>query len=141
MDLALLETLKYKMATEKKIVDIWEYFMDYFGDHEEFIELGASTNDDNLIAVIAQSLGTLYQKDIVFLQTFMIGLPEHNFIHGGFTFEKRYGNFLYDTEFKVGIITIPNASPDGENKFIRFTSTELPEGTIANIMRTTPLGL
>lgn len=129
------------MATEKKIVDIWEYYMDYFGDHEEFIKLGVATNDDNLIAVIGQSLGTLYQKEVVFLQTFMIGLPEHNFIHGCFNFEKRYGNFLYDTEFKVGVITIPDMSPDGENKFIRFTSTELPQGTLDNFMRSTQLGL
>src|SRR5947209_4498044 len=106
MDLSLLATLKKKLLTAREFSEVAAYFLDHFGDKPEFIHLGEGTTDPFLEAVLAQVAGQLFQRSVVVHDIRLIRLPDHGFIHGGFTMEGKLGTLIYFEDVRVGLIVI-----------------------------------
>ena len=54
MDRAQLQPLKQELLHEKRLSRIWLFFMDHFGDKEEFTAVGEQARDPFVEAVIAE---------------------------------------------------------------------------------------
>jgi hypothetical protein len=121
MDLSKLATLKSKLLTADNFGEVTGYFLDHFGDHPIFIELGEPTRDDFLEQVLAQVAGQLFGRNVVMRDIRLVRLPEHGFIHGGFLVEGKVGTIIYFEDERKGLISIAWSLSPPETKYARFT--------------------
>ena len=124
MDLSLLNTLKKKMNEAKVFSEVWEYFLDNFGEKDEFHKVGQRWPlDPNLIMAINESAKALGMGSLRLEKTILVGIPEYGFVHGG-TFIDRYPtSILYFPAINKGMLSISMINKgEFETKFVRFTS-------------------
>jgi hypothetical protein len=127
MDLALLATLKEKIVHAKNFTEIWEYFMDHFGEDPEFIEQGERVQHPFLEAVLAQVGAQLFGKQVSVTDFILTRLAEHQFLHGGGILGGRLTNVMYFEDIHVGLLAVVmSMSPKSETKMIRFSGRPMP---------------
>jgi hypothetical protein len=120
MDLSKLATLKAKLLTAKHFGEVTGYFLDHFGDHPAFLDLGEPTTDDFLDQVLAQVAGQLFGRSVVIHGIRLVRLPEHSFVHGGFSVEGKVGTLIYFEDERKGLISIAWSLSPPETKYARF---------------------
>ena len=126
MDLSLLETLRYKIATAKVFADVFEYFFDHFGEDMEFLDLGESADDDLLLNLLGQVGGVIFKTDKVRLDGLrLVRIADYHFIHGGMTMNGAIANVIYCDDIQQGILAVhrPRVSPP--TQFVRFSAEML----------------
>ncbi len=127
LDLSLLATLKDKLTTASNFSDPLTYFFDHFGDSPEFIALGDRADDPFLEAVIDQVGQQLFRGKAARVDNLLLTrLPEHGFIHGGFTLNGRLGNLFYFEDVRLGLMAVVMSVAPSDTKIMRFTGKPMP---------------
>jgi hypothetical protein len=126
VDLTKLATLKAKLLTAKNFGDVLGYFLDHFGDHPAFLDLGEPTTDEFLVQVLAQVAGQLFGRSVAVRNIRLVRLPEHEFIHGGFSVEGKVGTLIYFEDQHQGLISVAWSLSPPETKYARFTGRPVP---------------
>jgi hypothetical protein len=128
MDLTLLATLKEKIASAKDFGSVWSYFFDHFGEDPAFIALGERTQDAFLEAILLQVGGELFGRQVALGNLLLTRLPEHHFIHGGFTLGGKLANVIYFDDIQTGLLAVLFSVTPSETKMVRFTGRRMPSG-------------
>jgi len=127
MDLSLLATLRYKIATATNFSDVFNFFFDHFGEVPEFFECGEPADDPVLIKLISVVSGELFKTQRIELANMrLIEIKSEQFIHGPLMINGAMATVLYCTALQKGILCIQRPSKRGYTEFIRFTSEMLP---------------
>jgi hypothetical protein len=121
MDLSKLATLKAKLLTAQNFGEVLGYFLDHFGDHPAFLELGEPTADDFIEQVLEQVAGQLFGRKVAVKNMRLVRLPDHGFTHGGFSVEGKVGTLIYFEDEHKGLISIAWSLAPPETKYARFT--------------------
>lgn len=127
-----LAPLKRRLQTAKELKKILEYFLDHYGDHNEFREMGVPDYPDYLqeivIRVCIEIMSSVPRAvagaigDMVMLENhFMLRVGEH-FYHGSGQIGGNVLVVLYFADINKGLcaISLPN-----ETKFSRFTAVPI----------------
>jgi hypothetical protein len=119
MKLKNLLQLKEKLQKEKDLGKIYTYYMDEFGDHEEFTDLGEQGENNFLLQVIAQVCQHLFGKAVNVDGILLIYIPEYKFFHAPFFANNHIGGVIYFEDIQTGLLAA--SSGDGMVKYSRFT--------------------
>jgi hypothetical protein len=124
MNINLLQKLKQKLKQEPKLADIWEFYMDYFADHEEFTDMGEPLRDEVLDAALINCCKEMYagKADKIVVEFMSIYLAKQRFFHGPVEIDGRYGGMFYFEDIKTGMVAIPGEDP--MVNYSRFSITE-----------------
>ena len=118
-----LEDLKSRLSREKRLNKVWSFYMDHFADHEEFIAVGHRTSHsliEKVVPMITKQISGKTSKDL-----FLILIPEYQFIHGGFTVEKRIGGVIYFEQTLTGMVALSDILPSSQVHYSRFTGQNM----------------
>jgi hypothetical protein len=127
VDLTLLDTLRFKIATDKVLADTFEYFFDNFGEVPEFFKVGAPVIDNFLVQLLTQIGGELFKtRKITVRDSRMFRIEEYNFIHGGLTMNGAVANVIYFDDIQQGILAVHRPSAQGATDFVRFSAHAAP---------------
>jgi hypothetical protein len=121
MNLNLLDTLKVKMHTSKNLAEVWEYFMDNFGESEEFMQLGERAGSPVLEAILSEIAKQLFAKPVSLNNLMLVRLEEQSFVHGGCTLGNKMGSLFYFEDIQVGLLTVLWSFTPSDTKLIRFS--------------------
>ena len=136
MDLSLLETLRYKIATGKDFADVFTYFFDHFGEVPAFFDVGAPTQDELLMTLLSHVGGALFKTKRVSLSNMrLIGIKEHDFIHGALTINGAMASVIYCTDLQQGILSVYRPAKNPHTDFIRFSAEMLPPNFSAEVSK------
>ncbi|MDQ2731152.1 MAG: hypothetical protein M3Y56_05795 [Armatimonadota bacterium] len=127
MDLSKLETLKDKLVNAKQFIDIMTYFLDHFGENEEFMKLGTPESNKLLEQTLAHVIGSMVGKEVRMAALLPIRIPEAKFFHGSFQAKGGYGNFIYFEEIHMGLAAAHFKSYKGQTMFSRFSMMPMVE--------------
>ena len=130
MDLSLLLTLKKKLSEATVFADIWEYFLDHFGEKVEFHKYGKRCEPDPILVQSINEICKLLNFGTMRLdRTLLVSIPEYGFIHGSTIIDYNLSSVLYFPAIHKGMLSIcvlSGKSP--ETKFVRFTSHAYYDG-------------
>jgi hypothetical protein len=127
VDLTLLDTLRFKIATDKVLADTFEYFFDNFGEVPEFFKCGAPVIDNFLVQLLAQIGGEIFKTGKVTVRdSRLFRIQEYSFIHGGLTMNGAIGNVIYFDDIQQGILAVHRPSARGSTDFVRFSAHVAP---------------
>jgi hypothetical protein len=125
MDLTLLATLKDKLIHATDFSDVFTYFLDHFGEDEEFIEQGEVVRNEFLEQIYLQVGQQVFGRPVVLTNILFKHLPEHHFYHGGACLDGQVANVLYFEDACAGLLAILWSEKPGETKFARFRGRPL----------------
>src|SRR5580704_2605070 len=126
MDLTLLDTLRYKIEFGKDLSEVYAYFLDNFGEHEEFLDLSVPTHNELLEAIMGQVAGAALKTNRVVLRDLRLLLvPDHEFIHGGCFIGGRLANVIYCDDIRKGVMAI-TLFGTSRTDFCRFSAETMP---------------
>jgi hypothetical protein len=123
-----LEDLKQKLLHEKELAVVWTFFLDHFGDHENFIALGMRTESSVVEEALAQIGHRLYGKAGIIKDLLLTRVPGQQFLHGGFTTAGRVGAVIYFEDAEIGLAVVAEIAPSPGAKFARFSPQPIPKG-------------
>ena len=126
MDLTLLATLKDKLIYARNFTQVWEYFMDHFGEDPDFIALGDRARHPFLEAILAHVGKGLFGRQVSLADFLLTKLPEHQFLHGGGTLDGRLANVLYFEDIQMGLLAVVVSLDPSETKMVRFSGRPMP---------------
>ncbi|HET6246732.1 MAG TPA: hypothetical protein VFE47_03460 [Tepidisphaeraceae bacterium] len=128
LNLTNIDTLKHQLATAPVLEKVYKYFLDHFGENEEFFNLGARADDEVLAAFVKAVAQQLYGPKAKVTDWLLVRLAEHHFIHGTCRIEGRPVNVLWFDDIQVGMIALPGMRPNEKTRFSRFTGRRMPGG-------------
>ncbi|BCL39728.1 hypothetical protein [Nostoc sp. MS1] len=128
MNIDQFQELKQKLTLEADLSVIWSFYMDYFADDPEFIELGEPKYNEYLDAVIHKTGEQIFGRVIKITGFLPIYIAEYGFFHAPFWAEQRIGGVIYFEDIKVGLIAVSaDYPPTDEVKYSRFSEVmQLP---------------
>ena len=130
MDLSLLLTLKKKLNEATVFKEVWEYFIDNFGEKEEFHKYGKRCEPDPvLVMAINEICKTMNFGAMRLDRTLLVHIPEYGFVHGSTIIDYNLSSVLYFPAIHKGMLSIcilTGKRP--ETKFVRFTSHAYYDG-------------
>jgi hypothetical protein len=127
-NLHLLKTLKKKLVDEKDFFKVMNYFFDYFGENQAFIDLGAPARHELLETILGQVGETLVGSPVVLSNLRTLHLPEHKFFHGACTINRQMATFFFFEDIQVGLMAVAKSLHAAETKIIRFTGYQVSKG-------------
>lgn len=119
MKLKNLLKLKEKLQKEKDLGVIYTYYMDEFGDHQSFTDVGEPAENSFLIQVIGQVCQHLFGNTVIIADILLIQIPEYQFFHAPFFANNHIGGVIYFEDIQTGLLAV--AAGDGMVKYSRFT--------------------
>jgi hypothetical protein len=128
MDLTKLADLKNELVNTNKFFNVWEHFLDQFGEDPAFIKLGERVRHPLLEAVYNQIAQQLYNAKVNWDLIIFTRLTEHGFIHGGGPVGKALLNVLYFEDIQMGMVCAATPFASDEVKFMRFSTKLMPRG-------------
>jgi hypothetical protein len=126
-----LEKLKSMLIRDKNLSTIWDFYMDHFADHLEFIQMGNRTSNpmlEKIISVVSQQLFKQEPDPLL-----LIRLPEYKFIHGPVAVRGRLGGVIYFEELSKGMLAISATPGSSLIKYSRFTGYPLDSDEAADL--------
>ncbi|MCT7971895.1 hypothetical protein [Laspinema olomoucense] len=114
-----LRELQIRLDRDKDLGKFWNFYMDRFADHPEFLDFGGPVDDPflkEIIPLLSQKLFNKEPHDIL-----LIKIPEYDFIHGSFWVEKQIGGVIYFEKKFKGVAAIEDCNLSGNVKYSRFT--------------------
>lgn len=116
------QELKQILANEADLSKIWLFYMDHFGDHPQFIELGQPVRNAYIDEVIKKTCQELFGKNVKITDSLLIHIPRQQFFHGPFQANGRIGGVIFFEDIKVGLMSVSaKFPPNDEVKYSRFT--------------------
>jgi hypothetical protein len=126
MDLTKLDSLKELLVKAPVIADVFTYFLDHFGEREEFHDLGGRVENELLQTILIGIAGKMFGPAGVLADCLFVRLPEYHFIHGGFVMNGHPATVLYFDDIEVGIVVVAAVRRGEETRFSRFSGRKLP---------------
>lgn len=127
MKIKRLNQLKEILVQEKDLSNIWDFFMDHFADHPEFLEYGDRSQSPLLEAVLPEICKQIFGKEVIIQNLLLIYIPEYEFFHGPFYVQGQMGSAIYFEDINTGAIAISEPPPsNGEVKYSRFSAPLMP---------------
>ena len=127
MDLALLQQLRQELLHEEKLSRIWTFFMDHFGDKEEFTAIGEEVVTPSWKRSSPRSVSNSLARTGRSVDLLLGRVAEQHFIHGGFALGGRLGTVIYFEDEKMGLLAVTDRPPAIEAKFARFFGKPIPK--------------
>ena len=127
MELSLLGTLKEKLINNKVLADVQTYFLDHFGENQQFMDLGEEYSDPFLEGILRQVARQLQGRAVTVDNVLLLRLPEEGFIHGHCAIDGRMGALLYFEDIRQGLLSVIWSLSPPETKFVRFSARPLPQ--------------
>ena len=127
MNLARLSTLKKKLVNAVEFKTVLNYFLDHFGDHEAFLEIGCKVEDPLLECLIEAAGESLLSRPTRMDGAFVM-IARHHFIHGAITLDGLPATVLYFQDIRQGMLSVMSNGPEGTVHFIRFSGEVMPVG-------------
>src|SRR5262249_52999441 len=121
MDLHLLAQLKQKLTSATNFQEVQTYFLDHFGEDPAFMALGDATPHPLIEATLTAVVAQLFGRSVPVRDLRLVRLPEHQFVHGGFTAGGRIGSVFYFEDVHAGLATVIWTFSPPETKFVRFS--------------------
>jgi hypothetical protein len=114
MEKPTLFDLKKKLIMEDDFGQMYEFFMDHFGENDEFLALGQRVRQADFPitnVAVAAALATLattanIQNAKKAAQIQPIHLPEEHFLHGPIHLGNTFGLFFYFEDVDVGLVYV-----------------------------------
>jgi hypothetical protein len=114
-----LKELQIRLDRDKDLGKFWNYYMDRFIDHPQFLDFGGPVEHRFLQEVIPMITQKLFKKDPHNL--FLIKIPEYEFIHGSFFVGNEIGGLIYFEKKLKGVAAISDPNQSGMVQYSRFT--------------------
>ncbi len=130
VDLSLLPVLKEKLHKEKKLADVWDFFMTNFGDHESFIKKSEEIREHELIGIIGKVLCMIFHVKMLPIEWRIMGYSKYHFYHGIASTPKGHVNFIYFDDIYVGSTLHFEGFFSGETRFCRFVCERQADGSL-----------
>ena len=121
LNLDLLQVLREKLLHDKELSPIWTYFLDHFGDHDEFHRLCKPGRNPLVEASLAAMGLQVFGRKMNIPDLVLVRLPAHEFLHGSFSIGNRIGGVLYFEKDHLGLAAMTQIMPPGDTKFARFS--------------------
>jgi len=129
MEKPSLFELKKKLITEDDFSSMWEFFLDHFGEDDEFLARGHKVPPADFPitkVAVAAALATMYSEvdlrgTTKFADIQPIHIPEEQFLHGAIHLGTTFGVFLYFEDVDVGLVYV--YAGDDLSKFARISPT------------------
>lgn len=131
MDLNLLATLKQKLANDKHLASIMEYFFDHFGEDPAFADIGHKTQNEMVEAFLAEASVKWFEKKIKPNGLLLVSVPEHHFIHGGGILGTNVVSFIYFEDILTILIVMAPGGKYKSAQFMRASARQMPPGYAA----------
>ena len=123
------DKLKAKLISKTDYHDVMEYFFENFADQDEFLERGLRVEAPSMQQILTAVVGRMTGSPVTLNDVFLIHLPEHSFIHGGFSADGAMGSFFYFEDLHAGIASLIHGG--GLTKTARFSaSNPLPRPSL-----------
>jgi hypothetical protein len=111
MDWKRLDRLKEKLQTAEEFSEVWRFFLDHFGENEDFLSLGAPTRNDALARFLEEALRTsgekhLKRSPVRISRMLLIDLPERSFLHGPAMVNDFTAGLFYFADVRMGMIAL-----------------------------------
>ncbi len=126
MDLSKLEDLKRMLLHDEQLSPIWYFFLDNFGDHSEFHNLGTRINHPQLEDALTQIGQRMLGKPTVISNLIFARIPGRQFIHGGLFMNDCPGGVIYFEDAKIGLASVADLHSEQNAKFARFSPQTTP---------------
>jgi hypothetical protein len=131
MNLGKLEILKKRMAEATDFTEPFTYFLDHFGDKDEFLEIGKRVSHPKLEQMLNVAAALLLRTPKPRVENCLfIRIPKRWFIHGGCRVNGRVANFIYFEDIQLGLLSVLPETPDGMTLLERFSARDLPPGWV-----------
>lgn len=127
MEKPTLFDLKKKLIMEDNFSEMWEFFLDHFGENDEFLARGHKVSPadfpiTNVAVAAALTIMDLTEslqstKKVADIQP--IQIPEEQFLHGAIHLGTTFGVFLYFEDVDVGLVYV--YAGDDLSKFARIS--------------------
>jgi hypothetical protein len=127
MDLSRLQELKHKLINDKELSGVWTFFLDHFGDHDEFMALGKQASHPFVEELIAEIGKQVYGRDGSVTHMLLARIASQNFIHGGFGLGRRMGGLIFFEDDNVGLLALTEMPPATGARYVRFTPKPFPK--------------
>jgi hypothetical protein len=125
MDLTRLQELKRKLLQEAQLPPVWGYFLDHFGDKQEFRVLGDRVNHPFVEAVVTEVGKQLFGPKKSVRDLILKRIDDANFIHGGFMIDGHIGGVIYFEDEQMGLVMVAEMPPSIEVKYARFSGQQV----------------
>ncbi len=136
MDLALLATLKDKLATATNFSEVMVYFFDHFGEDVAFMGLGETGRVPFLESILAEVGKQLFKDSglaTLAIEFRLVRLVEQQFVHGAVTMGGRPANVIYFEDTHIGLLTVIWSLQPPETKYIRFSGRQMPRNLTPSV--------
>lgn len=128
MNLARLLTLKEKLVNAVEFKPVLNYFLDHFGEHPDFLDLGRKVEDPLLECLIEAAGESLFSRPVKLQDLILVQIPIHRFVHGAFTLGGLPANVIYFQDIRQGMLSVMGKGPDGMVHFVRFCGEVMAVG-------------
>lgn len=125
MDLTRMQELKRKLLHDSQLPPVWVYFLDHFGEKEEFRVLGEPINHPFVEAVISEVGRQLFGPKHSVHNLILKRIDDQHFVHGGFTIGSHIGGVFYFEDEQMGLVMVAERPPSIEVKYARFSGQPL----------------
>ena len=105
---AKLEQLRYKLLTEERFGEAWEYFLAEVADDDEFIRAGralmpASAMARQLLGLLERASGAEADQ----IEALLVEMPQFRFVHGSCKFSAtQVGGLIWFDDLECGLAAI-----------------------------------
>jgi hypothetical protein len=125
MDLSPMQELKQKLLHESQLPPVWVYFLDHFGDKQEFRVLGDRVDHPFVEAVVSEVGRQLFGNKHPVRDLILKRIEDQNFIHGGFMIGGHIGGVIFFEDAQMGLVMVAEMPPSIEVKYARFSGQPL----------------
>ena len=130
MDLTKLLELKEKMISATKFVDPWTFFLDHFGEKDEFLRLRSEVSEKDrkdLLSIISTITSRLYgDKGGKIINPKLAQISEYHFIHGGAFLQGGVMlTVIFFSDIQLGILCLIEMRNVTEALLVRFSEDSM----------------
>jgi hypothetical protein len=121
VDLTRLQELKQKLLHDPLLPPVWVYFLDHFGEKQEFRILGDRVTHPFVEAVVQEVGRQLFGTKSTVRDLFLKLIDDVHFVHGSFMIGGHIGGVIYFEDEQMGLVMVAEMPPSIDVKYARFS--------------------
>ncbi len=120
-----LDKFKEILVKGDNFGDIYNYFMDNFGENSDFLQYGKVKKNSMLKQIMEGVAERLFRGEVEIMHLLLYKIPKTSFFHGPCFINGKMASVFYFEDIRVGMLIV--AQFGEETKFIRFSGMEVPK--------------
>ncbi|MFN3331558.1 MAG: hypothetical protein ACK47M_03455 [Caldilinea sp.] len=117
-----LPNLKLKMVSGADLYEIYHYFLDHFGENDEFMQMGVQTSSPMIEEILTQIARSIFKENVRPPQrSRIIRIPERGFLHGSCIYKGRMASFFYFEDIDSGMAAFLSLQSPDRTEMARFS--------------------